>query len=449
MLCGTAFQAARAQDDGMLEMIVPLLSSPDTDMRALAWEQVRTGLPGKEATLALVAELEKLEPDAQIGLLRALADRKDKAARDGILALYKSTKNDEVRIEAAIALSYLGGNDEVPLFLELAKSEDTRETALGCLRRLQGDTVTQQIVHAAGKVDPNLGAQLIAVLAERRAIETVPSLLDLAVCATPELRKAAMQSLSELAGPEVIPQMARGVLRASPGPEREAAEKCLAAVAQRISDPNRRARPLLEAMLPMESRDQLALLPCVGRIGGKLALQIVLSAVEHPSPKAHDVGVTALCNWPDSSPADELIDLYLTDEHDVHKRRALRALIRIAPLPDGRSEAERLALLKRVLELCRHESDKRLAVARAGAIRSIETLRFLMPLTENEALREDACFAIVELAHHRDLREPNKEEFDAALDRVIEVAKDPIVVQRAQTYKKGETWGGPKRSERK
>jgi hypothetical protein len=54
-----------------------------------------------------------------------------------------------------------------------------------------------------------------------------------------------------------------------------------------------------------------------------------------------------------------------------------------------------------------------------------------------------ACETIVELAHHREIRDPNKAEFDKALDKVIQVSKSPVVVDRANRYKRGETWARP------
>ena len=42
---------------------------------------------------------------------------------------------------------------------------------------------------------------------------------------------------------------------------------------------------------------------------------------------------------------------------------------------------------------------------------------------------------VVELAHSKMLREPNKEEFARALDRVIALCKDKSLVDRAKQYK--------------
>jgi hypothetical protein len=121
----------------------------------------------------------------------------------------------------------------------------------------------------------------------------------------------------------------------------------------------------------------------------------------------------------------------------------LRALIRIAPLPDGRTDAEKLDLLKKAMALCAHDTERNLALRRAAAIRTIETLRFLLPYLDQPAFAQQACLSLVELAHDRTLREPNKEEFDRTLDRVIAISEDEIVVERANRYKRGETWSGP------
>ncbi len=82
-------------------------------------------------------------------------------------------------------------------------------------------------------------------------------------------------------------------------------------------------------------------------------------------------------------------------------------------------------------------------IKRARAIRTVQTLRFLVPYLDQAPFAQEACESVVELAHHRELREPNKAEFDKALDKVIQTSKDAIVVERANRYKKGQTWVRP------
>ncbi|MFP6694424.1 MAG: hypothetical protein VB875_15485, partial [Pirellulales bacterium] len=73
-----------------------------------------------------------------------------------------------------------------------------------------------------------------------------------------------------------------------------------------------------------------------------------------------------------------------------------------------------------------------------------DTLDFIMSFVDDPKFTEQACYSVVELAHHRSLREPHKAEFHKALDKVIKLSKDATVIDRAERYKKGQTWVRPK-----
>src|SRR5205823_4981019 len=111
------------------------------------------------------------------------------------------------------------------------------------------------------------------------------------------------------------------------------------------------------------------------------------------------------------------------------------ALVRVCSLPE-RSTEVRLAQLQKALELATRDEDKRLVFEGLGTVKSIETLRFVVPLLEDKALAQGACKAVVELAHSKTLREPHKAEFEKALDRVIAVCMDKGLVERAKQYKR-------------
>ena len=57
---------------------------------------------------------------------------------------------------------------------------------------------------------------------------------------------------------------------------------------------------------------------------------------------------------------------------------------------------------------------------------------------EQPALAEQACSSVVELAHHKELRNPNRQEFAAALKKVLATAKDAIILERAKRYLKAQ-----------
>jgi len=92
------------------------------------------------------------------------------------------------------------------------------------------------------------------------------------------------------------------------------------------------------------------------------------------------------------------------------------------------------------MELASSEQQKALVLKRASAILSLETLRFVAPYMDQPEFAQVACKTVVELAHHKELRQPNKAEFDKALDKVIALSKDPVVLLRARRYQKDQTW---------
>ena len=256
------------------------------------------------------------------------------------------------------------------------------------------------------------------------------------------VRAAAMIALGELAGPDDVPGMVQGILKASSGREREAAEKAIMFVCNRIEDADLRAEPLLNAMRKLPQVEQEILLPTVGRIGGPAARDLVEAVLAAPEP-LHGLGLRSICNWPDASVAPRLIQLAKSDPNPDYKITALRALIRIAPLKDGRTEQEKLDLLQQSMEFCTRDTERNLVLQRASAIRIIETLRFAAPYMDQEAHAQQACQTVVELGHHRSLLEPNKEEFIIALEKVKTIAEDPVLIDRATRYMNDQTWVDP------
>jgi len=441
----TTSPAQEVASDDLVQFVVQLLGDKDKDMRALGLEQVRSEAHGEAATRQFAAQLPKLPPDVQIALLNALADRGDAAARSAILDLVAASQDEPVRIAAIQALSFLGESTDLRLLLQYLTEGSAAEQAAAraSLARLPGESVSKALAAEMGEASASLRVTLIEILATRRAFNTAVDLLPAAVDADVPVRSAAIAALAQLAGPEHIPGMVQGVLVARKGHERDAAEKAVMTVCRRITNTQQQAEPLLAVMDTLSETDSTALLPALGRVGGSAALKRVKVAINTSDPALHEAGLRALCNWPNASVAPELIKIIQTDENPEHRIVALRALIRIAPLPNGRSENAKLELLKDAMTLCTRDTERHLVLQRAQAIRIPETLRFLMPYLNEPAYAQQACQSVVELAHHRDLREPNKVEFDQALDKVIQTSKDATVIDRANRYKKGQTWARP------
>jgi len=446
-----AAPATSAEPDGeLLRMVLDLLGEKDKDLRALGFDQVRTEVKGSAATREIAARLRKLAPEAQVGLLSALADRGDPAAKSEVYLVLAMSQDIPVRAAAIAALGTLGNVEDVgPLLQRLAgRSEAEHDAARRSLVRLAGEDVPDHIARCLELTDYRAAsAQMIEILAERRALATVPMILPHAFDKDPAVRGAAIKALGELATPEHLPRLVQLVLKAAPGADREAAEKCVMQVCSRsrLKDHQDRAKLLLAALAPLSPDERLVLLPTLGRVGGAAALPAIESALADKDADRHEAGLRALCNWPDASVAPRLIELAQdTAQPGAQRAMVLSALIRVAPLPDNRPEVARLELLKQVMAMCTRDEDRQQVLRRARAIRTLETLRFLVPYLDQHQFAEQACESIVELAHHRGLREPNKQEFDRALDLVLATSQDAVVIERAGRYKKDQTWVRPK-----
>jgi HEAT repeat protein len=440
MAVPAVLRAADEASDELVQTIVGLLSNKDKDLRAVGLQQVREAAKGAAATRRFAALLPKLPPDAQAALLGALADRGDKAARPAALDMLKSPE-ELVRVAAIGAVGSLGEAADVPLLVSslAAAAGPEKMAARESLARLSGAAVGAAIVGEMNQAKADTRAELIRILVARRALDHVPDILSRVGDFDAGVRAAAMAALGQLASPEHVAGMLQGVLMAEPGPEREAAEKAVMLVCLRIKDPDERAEPILAAMTKLDAGQTMTLLPTLGRVGGPAALKLVETAIADSRPQRHEAGLHALCNWPDASVAPKLLDLAQTAATPADRLVALRAVIRVAPLHDQRSDAQRLDLLKTAMTMATRDEERNYVLTRCRAVRTVESLRFLTPYLDKPALAQQACASVVELAHHRELREPNKAEFDPALDTVIRIGRDPDVVDRAKRYKKGQT----------
>jgi HEAT repeat protein len=435
-------------DGELIQLVANLLTDKDKDIRALGLEQVRSQAKGASATKQFAALLPKLPPDSQVGLLGALGDRGDGAARPAVLELLSTSRDESVRAAALAAMGHLGDPADVPLLAgRLVGGPKAQATAArAALLRLRGEGAVGAIVAEMKSSLPPVRVALIDVLAARRAAAAVPELVSAAADENSTIRMAAMSALAQIAAPEHLEGMVQGVLKAEKGAERTAAERAVALAAARIAQPDRRAATLLSIIDKMSPEQRIALLPMLGRVGGRPALAVIESEIAREGP-SHDSAVRALCNWPDATIAPRLIALHQGDAHAEHRGMALAALIRVAPLPDKRPDGERLDLVRKVMALCTTDEERNQLLHRVRAIRTVDALRFVVPYLNTPALAQKACESVVELAHHRTLREANKAEFHKALDEVIKISKDPTVIERANRYKRNQTWAKPTTSD--
>lgn len=441
-----AQRVGRAQDE-LIELVTGLLKEQDKDLRALAFDQIRKEAKGETATRKFAELLPQFPAETQIGLLSALAERDDSAAAPAVRNLLAATGDEAVRIAALKALGALGSRDDLPVLVATlsAKSEALRSAAEASLVQLPGDA-SEGIVTEAKRAPSATRTVLLRILTARRARDAIPLFLESAADDDATVRQTAVNALAELASAEHVPGMISLVLETLAGRQRDAVEKAIVTVCNRAENKPERAAPVITAMKSLKKGDRAILYSTLGRVGTAAALKVVDEATASADEELRKASLRALANWPDGMVVSRLLRVARTDDDEARRTLALQALIRIAPLADERTDGRRLDTLRTVFLMCTSDGERNQVLDRAKAIRSIDTLRFLIPFLEQPAHAQEACLTVVELAHHRGLRESHKDEFHRALDQVLTISKDATVIDRAQRYKAGQTWVRPKKT---
>jgi hypothetical protein len=444
-LPAAALQAVDQKPDDVVQMIVKLLGEKDSEFRAAGLDQIRTGAKGAAATKQFAAQLPKLDAATQISLLSALADRGDLAARPAVLELLASSAGDHVRAAATAALGKLGEPADLPLLIKSlsSKSDAERAAAKSSLARIRGTTISTTLASELGAVAPAIKVALIEVLATRRARDVMPAFVKATVDDNGQVRSAAMAALGQIGRPEQIPEMLPGVLKAEKGGERDAAERNTALVCSRIENEDQRGDAVIKALASVNSAQTDQLLSLIGRVGGKKLINFVAEIATGKDAARRKLGIDALSKWPDASVADKLLEITNNATDPAERSQSFQGYVKISAVRDNRSDRQRLDRMKQAMSIAKTPEEESLVLNRCRTAYDVETLRFVLPYVDRAPFAQLACETTVELAHHRELRDPNKAEFDKALDKVIAVSKDPVVVDRAGRYKRGETWTRP------
>jgi len=439
--------AADAPSADFIAMIVKLIGHPDREFQAAGLEYVRTSAKGEAATQEFAAQLGKVDAAGQIALLNALSDRRDVAARAAVLQIIQTGKDEPVRAAAIDALGSLGGKDDLPLLTKTLTSGAGAEQAAArrSLVRMPGDAIDKGLSAALKEATPAGRAAMIDVLASRRATSEIPALIAATVDENAQVRSAAMSALGQIGSPEQVASMLAGVLKAQPGGERDNAEKCVAMICARIGNEDQRGTQLIEAMKTVAAADRDELLPLVGRVGGRKLIDYVGNIAAESDPARRKFGIDALSKWPDASVADKLLEIAEKAMDPAERNQAFQGYVKISATRDKRNDKQRLERMRQAMKAARTPEEQLLVINRTRTAYDVESVRFVLPYLDEPGFAQLACETIVEIAHHREVRDPNKAEFDKILDKVIATTKDPVVVDRAQRYKRGETWERPKK----
>ncbi|MDO5309371.1 MAG: HEAT repeat domain-containing protein [Planctomycetia bacterium] len=376
-----------------------------------------------------MADYDSFDADQKARALGAVRVRRAKKyAPVAVLAL--KDDNGDVKKAGLLALENTASKKDFQAIYEMFAFD--RGLTVRVLQNVVADGFDQAVITAIKKEDnaDNL-VSLAEVVSGRSMTSEINTLLTLALkdgCPKPlEL----MQAAEKLATQENIPDFVNIALTVKAGAQRDRAEQVVARLC------NGDATPVIK-MINNQNGAQIFLL--LGRIGGDAAKEKLLAGVKSNDPNMVALSIRSLCNWPNATIADQLLDFAKNKTLPEQLRiQALRAYIRVVSLPEdqdgvGMKGNDKLNALKEAFKLATRDDERNLVLDRVGSVRELDSVRFAMQYVDNPALKNKALDAILNLAHQDYLRKQDKDLFIKALDVVLEQGNDQQK-DRAGNYK--------------
>lgn len=384
----------KAQPERSQELLMALLQDKDADLASDALMLARAANT-PAVTEALVAMLGNVTDDKKLALVEVLGARGDTAALPAVQALTEN-ESPELRQAALKATGLLGNASLAGFLLDRAVNGSAEEQRIAreALATMPDPELNARLTEIASSdtSEEPLRLRAIALLAERRAAESVPRLFTLAAQGSPAIRSEAVSALRTLAPGDKLSDMLQFALRPDMGDIAAVLPQALADIAQRqdsaSADPALAIVELLHQIAGGQAGGELnaeqrpaarcLLLETLALIGSDAAFAETQADLKDENTNVRKAAVTGLSRFQRTEALDEL-KARLNEEQDA----AIRTLVYSAYL----------ASLRNAKALPRKEVDAHIEYAAAQAQTTAARREFLAAATQLPSL---TCLRLIE-----------------------------------------------------
>jgi HEAT repeat protein len=431
--------AVLSRGDTGLSMLLKYLHNDDDVIFNASLYLVQHEMPGARVTQAIAAELPKLPAARWQYLVRALGHRGDAAALPAVLKVAESGEKP-ARLAAIRALAQLRKSSAVTILLPISTSGDAEladaaQEALASLPGVEADSAIRAMLESF-----DAGGQIAAIkmASRRRLTSATPAVVKLASSDTPPVRAAALAALGELAGEVEFPALLDLLADAASEQESDAVIQTIVAIARYSDHPQTCVDKIAARLAAAQPAVKPSLLRAMSSLGGATAFRAVRSAVDDTDEQVSKAAIRILAEWKDSAAASELLQLAknLPDEKD--RLLCLRSCLRLAASPDLPAD-QKLAICRKAARLTKRAQEGKLLIAAWGTTASTDALIELMHYVDNDAVRSEACVAILTISESI-LQNPKASaslpKLVVPLQQVVEWSGNPELGSRAKSLLK-------------
>lgn len=437
------------QDEASFAKIAGLTQSADDEVARAAWRAV--GNYASDAAVKFLTDSLKAAKEPNIRL--------ESAAVRTVGLLEKAGKNDQAaEIYALLAqdcrtkagrLAGLNHAFKKEMMADWYKSEDPVKIRIATQNDPNVKEIEYNIPETASSLlaklkakpdnpDPVIISQLVAL----KCYDCIDPLVQIARNPDPAVYMIAVDGLRGICDPDVndLRRMVKLFVDLKDPEAVDAVSRAIGFIAAKEKNPDAAVDLVLRFLNESEGKEteefHVKALPMLGRLGTGRVWGLIQDA-QKGSPALQAAAARAICNWPNAAHADLLWKMATESKEAADRQQALRAFIRVITIPSSVSPDVTLEKLQDALRQAEDPAEMKFAVQRAAAIRTTRCVAWLASLLDCEVTSQEACASIVELAHHRFLRQPNKAFFEPILLEVEKVAKDKNIQVLAEKARMG------------
>ena len=380
-------------------VLMDQLKGPDTDMQEAAIAKISEVIK-PDAIDPVCGLLPSLSPIAQVQVLAVLSGY----PKERVLAtIVKAAGNEAlpVRVAAIKALETVGNASVVPLLAGTAARTRGAEqiAARGALGLLKGKPVDEAVLALYAQKPPEeIQGELLLAIAERRMYAAKNMVAAAAQSPVPRIRTQALRALRSIGTPSDISGILDLLVKSADDAERIEVETTIAALAQKIANPENRSAAV-KTRLGVE-KDPVArarLLRVLHRIGDDSSLPLLRAALGETNPDIVDAAARALSAWPTTSARDDVIDLARKSASETHRLLALQGFLRMINLDRHRRPDAAVADLRQAYFMASRTEEKRLILSALARFACPEALDLAGWYLGDNAVKAEAQAAIDKL----------------------------------------------------
>jgi HEAT repeat protein len=372
-------------------LIRDALSGPDTALYEPAISLVPASLSIDDLPFLLrrFSDLPALSQRQLLAVLACFPAREILPAVTGAAA----SRHPQVRVEALRVLEKVGDRTTVPFLAERAARArgEEQSAARSSLWGIRADGADPEILNRLGGASPDIRAELIRAVAERRIVAGKIRLLDFARSSDAGDRLASIRGLRILAGVDDFVPLVNLLPIIGDEIGKEELENTIAAVALKSGRPELRAATVRGILAHTRiSRDREPLIRILGKIGDDGSLPLLRQFLDSGDAGLIDSTVRALADWPTVTVRDDLTALARSTALLTHRILSVRALVRLIGLESFRRPQAAVESLREVLSFAGRAEEQRLILGLLPDFPCPEALRLAESLAADAKVGPEA-----------------------------------------------------------